>query len=183
MIAWLPGAIAFRLPWLDRTRRAALAAEERAFWAVLISVAISLTIVLALAAAHRYSFTRLLIADGLISIALAAVARFNLRLGSTAPRPGLAALIPVALLLLGARNFFPPSEYIIGGKDPGVYMNAGLQIAQRGAIVIEDPVVAAVPAASRNLFFPADTSRSYYLSLRFMGFYIRNPDSGAVCSR
>jgi hypothetical protein len=183
VIAWLPGAIAFRLPWLDRNRRAALPAEERAFWAVLLSVALSLTVTLALAAAHRYSFTRLIIADALISLALAVVARFDVRLGSSAPRPGVAALIPIAIVLLGARSVFPPSEYIIGGKDPGVYMNAGLQIAQRGAIMIKDPVVASVPAGSRSLFFPADTTRPYYLSLRFMGFYIRDPDSGAVISQ
>jgi hypothetical protein len=182
-VAWLPGAVVFRLPWLARERRAALAAEERAYWAVAISVAISLALVLALAALHRYSFSRLVIADVGIAAALAAAARFNLRLGPTARRIGPAACIPLALALLGIWRFFPPSEYIIGGKDPGVYLNAGIQIAQRGAIAIPDPVVAAVPPAARDLFFPADANKDYYLSLRFMGFYIRDPGTGTVISQ
>jgi hypothetical protein len=182
-VAWLPGAVVFRMPWLARDRRAALPAEERAYWAVAISAAISLALAIALAALHRYSFRRLVILDLGIAAAIALVARFDLRLGPTARRLGPAACIPLALVLLGVWRFFPPSEYIIGGKDPGVYVNAGIQMAQRGAIVVADPVVAAVPPFARNLFFPADTSKDYYLSLRFMGFYIRNPDSGAVISQ
>jgi hypothetical protein len=182
-VAWLPGAVIFRLPWLARDRRAALAAEERAYWAVTISAAISLALVLTLAALHRYSFRRLLILDVGIAAALALAARFDLRLGPAARRPGLAACIPIAIALLGVWRFFPSSEYIIGGKDPGVYVNAGVQIAQRGAIVVSDPVVAAVPPFARDLFFPADANKDYYLSLRFMGFYIRNPETGAVISQ
>lgn len=182
-VAWLPGAVVFRMPWLARDRRAALAAEERVYWAVVISAAISLAVVLALAALHRYSFQRLLLADIAIAVTVAIAARFNLKLGSHAPRVGLAACIPVALVLLCAWRFFPPSEYIIGGKDPGVYVNEGVQMAQRGAIVAPDRVVAAVPPFARDLFFPADTSKDYYLSVRFMGFYVRNPDTGAVISQ
>ncbi len=163
IVGWLPGAVVSRLPVGDRNRRAALSAEERGYWAIVLSVAISLSLVLALAALHRYSFKRLLIADVLIAVALAAIARFNLRLGAKARRPRLAACIPLALALLGAWRFFPPSEYIIGGKDPGVYVNSGIQIAQRGAIVVHDPVVAGVPAFARDLFFPRDTNRTYAL--------------------
>ena len=179
-VAWLPGAVIFRLPWLARDRRAELPAEERAYWAITISAALSLAVVLALASVHRYSFRRLLIADLAIAGLLAAAARFDLRLGAGARRLGPAACIPLALALFGAWRFLPPSEYIIGGKDPGVYVNEGIQIAQRGAIAIQDPVVAAVPPFARDLFFPADTNKDYYLSLRFMGFYVRNPDTGTV---
>ena len=124
----------FRLPIADRDKRAGLDAEERLFWAVMISVVVSLAVVLGLAAAHRYSFERLLIADLGLALAAAAAGRFRLRLGANARRPGLGALLPLALVVLGLWRFFPPSEYIIGGKDPGVYMNEGIQIAQRGAI-------------------------------------------------
>ncbi len=182
-VAWLPGAVLFRIPFADRARRAALPAEERAYWTVVLSLAISLSLVLALAALHRYSFTRLVIADLLIAGALLVLARFDLRLGPTAPRPGLALCLPLALALLGAWRFVPPSEYIIGGKDPGVYVNSGIQIAQRGALVVHDPVVAAVPAFARDLFFPRDKNRTRYVAPRFMGFYILDPDSGAVVSQ
>jgi hypothetical protein len=179
IIGWLPGAVLLRLPVLDRPRRAALAAEERAFWAVVLSLTVSLSFLLALAAAHRYSMGRLVSADAILSVALAALARFDLRFGAAARRPGLAALLPVGLLILGASRFFPAAEYVMGGKDPGVYMNEGIEIAQRGRLVILDPIVSSVPAFARDLFFPSYNNDDYY-SLRFMGFFVQSPDTGAV---
>ena len=183
VVAWLPGAVLFRVPWFDRPRRAQLAAEERLYWTVMLSVVASLAWVLVLAAAHRYSFRALLVADSLTAVVVAAMARFDLRLGPSARWPGTAALVPLALVILSAWRFLPPSEYIIGGKDPGVYLNEGIQIAQRGGLIVADETVAAVPAFARPLFFPTDVNRPYYLSLRFMGFYIRDPDTGAVISQ
>ncbi len=179
IIGWLPGAAIFRLRWLDRDRRAALSAEERGFWVVIISLGVSLAIVLALASLQRYSLSRLLIADVALAAVAAATARGRLRFGATAPRPTFAAIVPVGIVLIGVWRFFPSAEYVIGGKDPGVYLNEGVQIAQRGAVVLHDPVVAAVPPFARDLFFPSD-ERSIYPPLRFMGFWITNPGTGAV---
>lgn len=179
VVAWLPGAIIYRAPWGGRDRRAGLDAEERLFWAVIISAGVSLSAVLALAWLGRYTFARLLIADLLIAAAVAAASRFDLRLGHAAPRPRLWALLPLALVALGLWRFFPPAEYIIGGKDPGVYMNEGIQIAQRGTFLYKDPVVASVPASARDLFFPSHQRPDYY-GIRFMGFRIVNPDTGLV---
>ena len=72
IVGWLPGAVLFRLPVAERDRRAALPAEERAFWTLVLSIATSISLVLALAALHRYSFKRLLIAELLIAATLAA---------------------------------------------------------------------------------------------------------------
>ncbi len=179
VVVWLPGALIFRLPWLDRDRRAALDAEERLFWAVVISISVSLAVVLLLAAGHRYSFSRLLLADLAVAAIAAAIGRRNLAMGAAARRPGLSALIPLALLLLGLWRFFPASEYVIGGKDPGTYMNEGIQLAQKQALVIHDPVVASVPAFARDLFFPSH-HREWYYGVRFMGFFIKDPDAGTV---
>jgi hypothetical protein len=41
------------MPVLERDRRAALDAEERVFWTIVMSAATSLSVVVALAAAHR----------------------------------------------------------------------------------------------------------------------------------
>ena len=179
IVAWLPGAVIFRTPWLGRDRRAQLDAEERAFWAIIISLAISLTAVLVLAWLGRYTFERLLAADLLIAAATAGFSRFNLRLGPTATRPGWSALLPLALIALSLWRFFPPAEYVIGGKDPGVYMNEGVQIAQRGTFLYEDPLIASVPVFARDLFFPSHEVPDYY-GIRFMGFRIINPDTGLV---
>ena len=183
VVGWLPGAVLFRLPIADRDRRAALPAEERAYWTVVLSAAISIVFVLALAALHRYSFERLMMADLAAAGLLAAAARFKLRLGPAVRRAGPAALIPIALVLIGGWRFLPPSEYIIGGKDPGVYVNEGIQIAQRGALVVTDPVVAAVPPFARDLFLPSDRPPDEYLAPRFMGFYVLDPDRGSVVAQ
>ncbi len=179
VIGWLPGAILFRLPYARREVRAAIPAEERVFWAVLLSLATSLAVVMGLAYIHRYSVERLIVADVLIAAGLAALARFDLKLGPTAPKPGAGVLLAIALIGLGCWRFFPPSEYVIGGKDPGVYVAEGIQIAQRGTLVYHDPVVASVPPFARDLFFPSH-ERSDYYGIRFMGFFITNPQTGAV---
>jgi hypothetical protein len=178
-VAWLPGAVVFRLPVADRDTRAALPWEERLFWAVIISVAISSGVALGLAVVHRYSFGRLIAADLLVALGAAAVARFRLRLGANAARPGLTAVFPLVLVTLGVLRFFPTSEFVIGGKDPGAYINEGIQIAQRGTIVYRDPIVASVPPFTRDLFFPSHRRSDYY-GLRFMGFFVKDPDTGAV---
>jgi hypothetical protein len=180
VVGWLPGAVLFRLPIADRDRRAALPAEERVYWTIVLSAAASIGLVLALAAVHRYSFERLLMAELALAAVLAVAARFNLRLGPAVRSAGPAVLIPIALVLIGAWRFLPPSEYVIGGKDPGVYVNEGIQIAQRGALVVTDPVVAAVPPFARDLFLPSDRPAEQFLGPRFMGFYILDADRGDV---
>lgn len=184
IVAWLPGAAMFRTPMLDRDRRAGLDAEERTFWAVILSVGLSLSAVLALAALGRYSFTRLVIIDLAVTGVIALAARGRLRM-SGAKRLSATAAIPLALIVIGTMHFSPPSEYIMGGKDPGVYMNEGIQIAQRGSLTLQDETIAAVPPFARELFFPryftsGGTPRSDYYSLRFMGFFVVDPDTGAV---
>lgn len=178
LVAGLPGAVFFRLPWASRPTRAALPADERLFWAVVSSLAWSCGVTLLLAVAGVYRFTSLLWINGLVVLLLAALARGRLRL-ERAPQPTLRALAPVALVIVGAWLSFPSSEYVIGGKDPGTYMNEGIQIAQRGTVLFNDPVVAAVPPAFRDLFFPSHQNASYY-GLRFMGFFIQDPETGRV---
>jgi len=179
IIAWLPGAVLYRVPWLQRDRRAALDAEERVFWAVMLSLGVSLSLGLCLAALDRYSFERLLIGDVVVAAVAAVASRLRLRFGSAARRPGITVMIPLALVVLGLWRFFPPAEYVTGGKDPGTYMNEGIQIAQRGSLVTVDQTVAAVPEPLRDLFFPSHQS-PYYYSTRFIGFFIRDPQAGTV---
>lgn len=179
VVAWLPGAAIFRVPWLDRDRRAALDPEERLFWAVILSAAVSLSVVLALAALDRYSFDRLLVADAGIAVAAVLASRGRVRLGAKARWLRLTALIPIGLVALSLWRFLPASEYIAGGKDPGNYVNEGIQIAQRGSLVIRDTTVSSVPPFTRDLFFPSHDRPDYYAT-RFMGFFLRDPDSGTV---
>src|SRR5262245_13101412 len=162
IVAWLPGAVLFRLPFADRRKRASLDASERLFWAVIIRLAVSLSFVLIMASVGRYSLDHLLAANLGVAVLGGLLARFKLRLGPDAARPDIGVVFPSVLVLLGAWLFFPPSEYVIGGKDPGGYMNEGIQIAQRGTFAYRDPVVASVPPFARDLFFPSHQRPEYY---------------------
>jgi hypothetical protein len=178
-IGYLPGALLYRVPGKSQAFRASLPFEERAFWAVALSATWSLMAAFALALLGRYSLDRLLLVDGVVSIALLGAFRGRLRYAAQPRRPDAAALVPIVLIACGAFLYFPPSEYIIGGKDPGTYINEGVQIAQRGEILIHDPDVSSVPREFRDLFFPSHHQSTYY-GLRFMGFFIQNPDDGQV---
>src|SRR4051812_40288210 len=118
-LAYLPGALVYRWPALDRDRRGALAAEERAFWHVMLSVAWTLGVALVLAALSRYRYDWLLAANALACAMIFAAGRTNLHYRGTAARMDWRVLLPVAVIAIGMFRFFPTSEYIIGGKDPG----------------------------------------------------------------
>ncbi len=155
-------------------------AEERLFWTVIISVIITTTLAFALAAFGAYSLGALVACDVALAAVLALGSRGNLRLNA-APSPRWTAAIPLVLIAAGVWMYFaaPAAEYMMGGRDPGVYVNAGIQIAQRQSLVTTDRVAAAVPASARDLFFPSYSNPTYY-SIRFMGFPLRDPESGTV---
>jgi hypothetical protein len=179
VVGYLPGLAIFRLPVLDRRRRAGLDAAERAFWAVALSMALSLVVTLVLAAFRHYTFHHLIGVNLLLTgIAIGAGRRAMIRIDGAA-RPDAWLAVPVGLVILALWIFPPPSEYVIGGKDPGVYVNAGVQIAQRGSLVVDDALVASLPAGSRDLFFPQHQGAHYY-GVRFMGFFLIDPNVGSV---
>jgi hypothetical protein len=182
-IAYLPGAVILRLPVADRPRRAALPADERAFWAVIISCTVATLAVLVLAAFGAYTFRRLLAAEAALAALLAAAARGKLAYGPSARRPSWTVALPAALIALGFFVVFPSSEYVMGGKDPGVYMNQGIQIGQRGSLMIRDPMVAALPEGFRGMFLsgiPAEGGHEAHQGLRFMGFFVADAGRGEV---
>ena len=178
LVGYVPGAAIFRVPAWNRARRETLDPEERLFWAVILSAAWSLIVGFALALAGRYTFTRLLLANAGLGCVIALRWRGRLGFGN-ATRPGAGLLAPAALVALVVWLYPPPAEYIVGGKDPGVYMNAGIQIAQRGSLVTTDRTVSSLPVDARPLFFPLYPDQPYY-SPRFMGFFVLDPDTGTV---
>ena len=88
------------------------------------------------------------------------------------------ALVLVSLLLYGR-----PHETILGGADPGVYVNIGANLAQTGRLTIVDPLVADTPQAALGEFFrewPAASAVSYE---RFAAFFIVDSAAGLVVPR
>ncbi len=183
VVAYLPGALIFRAPVADRGRRAALAPEERAFWGVVLSVALTSLVALGLAAPGWYSLPRVIGADLAVSLAIVFAWRTRLRFDAGSSRPGWWALAPAGLLALGLALFFPPAEYVMGGKDPGTYLNEGVQIAQHGSLRIHEPLIASLPAPASELFSrsPAQFRRQRdHQGGRFMGFFIVDRARGIV---
>ena len=181
MVGYVPGAVLFRLPFWDRPRRAALCAEERAYWAVMLSIIITTTAALVLAWLGVYTLERVMMVNAAISLLLSLASLGDLRLGASARQIGWSAVIPAALIALGVWMYFavPAAEYVVGGRDPGVYMNQGIQIAQKRSLVTLDPIVHEVPPPARDLFFPPYNGPGYF-SLRFMGFFLIDPDEGSI---
>src|SRR5688572_7182583 len=127
IVAYLPGALIFRLPGSTRGARAGLSIDERLFWATIISMAWSLGVVIALAAAGRYAFASLLAINLTASVAVALALNRRLRYTEPVDRRVWPLVAPAMLIALGAWLYFPASEYIVGGKDPGSYINEGIQ--------------------------------------------------------
>jgi hypothetical protein len=179
LLAYLPGAVLFRVPGAERAWRARRPAEERGFWAVLLSVIWSVAVAMALGAAGAYRLDRVLLINGGAALALAIAARGRLTFAGEARWPGPGVLLPAAIAGLGIWLYFPAAEYFMGGKDPGVYVSEGVQIARGGGLTIDDRSVASVPAESRDLFFSISNARFPYY-VRFMGFLMPDPPDGHV---
>ena len=182
LIAYLPGALIFRLPVAGRSRRAALSAEERVFWAIAISVALSSVLAFTLAATGSFRLERLLLIDGGISLTIGLVWRTRLRLAGEATRPTRTAAAPLVLVLLaaGVSFFVPPAEYINSDRDPSVYFNSGIQMVRNGSFYIDDPMLRSVPPEYRELFFRPEPPEALFDTSRFLGFFALDQDAGIV---
>src|SRR5262245_44715315 len=175
----LPGGFLFRLPLASREERASIPADERVFWYALLSACWSVAVALGLASLSSYSLTRLLGINLGVCGAIALAFRGRLLWRGSAAGIDMKALLPLALVALCIWRFFPAAEYIIGGQDPGVYVNEGISIARTGTMFRHDAVVADVPEPARDLFFRSHGREEYY-GLRFMGIFITNPATGDV---
>ncbi|MFN7950787.1 MAG: hypothetical protein U0610_03595 [bacterium] len=96
--------------------------------------------------------------------------------GDRAARVILAGVIAVAVLAWNG----PPSEYVIGARDPGVYVNTGIRIAKHGSIGFDDPELAFLQRAGLEDAFIRDRPKIRYgfervwsRPSRLAGFYIR----------
>lgn len=89
------------------------------------------------------------------------------------------------LLLVGVVLSGRPSEYIIGGRDHGVYVNIAIHVAKTGGIIVQDSEIAAVPSELRPTVVWPET-RTYQAGFpgpwsegqRMSGLTIRDLDAG-----
>jgi 4-amino-4-deoxy-L-arabinose transferase-like glycosyltransferase len=92
------------------------------------------------------------------------------------PRPRELAGV-AALLLLGAAILGRPHEYVLGGLDPGVYVNTGALIATSGGLIWRDATLAALPAEEQLALF-REPAGPFVQGSRLVGFYIVDLPSG-----
>jgi dolichyl-phosphate-mannose-protein mannosyltransferase len=173
----VPGLVVLAL--LRREDREALLPDEGLFLAVAVSVMASAWVALVLAEAGRFS---LVAAAALLAAAsVAAVVLFRRRLGLPVRRPrAWSDILPAAAVLaLALALQARPSEYVVGGRDPGAYVAAMATIARTGGIVVTDPVVLSIPPDDVELFY-RNRERPDFSWSRFMGFDLERPASGRV---
>jgi hypothetical protein len=166
--------------------RSNLSFSEAIFLSVLGSVLVSGSVALALAEMGLFSLT-FLVAILLIYCFLVVLKGGREFKVIPLQRPVLSSttFIMIGILGLSLFLFFRPYPWILGGRDPGVYVNTGVNIAKTGSIVIHDRLLASVNESVKNILYyferdPELLSRIKYQGVQFPGFYITNKDIGEV---
>ena len=184
-LAVLAGSILFLVPGLTLLAllpppdREETPFDEALFLAVTVSVMASAWLALLLAELGRFSILR---AAAILAAACAAalvLGRRRLGFPIRAPRSWSEALPAAAVLALSLFLQARPTEYLLGGRDPGTYVAAMAVIARTGGIAYTDPVVLSIPREDVDLFFREPGAADFNWG-RFMGFPLERPETGRV---
>jgi hypothetical protein len=177
-VFFVPGLVLLAL--LRADDRAALALDEKVFLMVAASVCAASWLALVLAEAGRFSLRT----AGLLLLGVALLALLGGRRRLAGPfggsRGGGRTLLPV-LSVLAVSLFFQarPGEYLMGGRDPGVYIGAMALIGRTGGVAYVDPVVKSIPPQDVELFFRNPDNVDYSWG-RFAGFPLERPETARV---
>jgi hypothetical protein len=173
----LPGLCALLL--LPARDREALPFDERAFLAVAVSVAASSWVGLVLAEAGRFSLVTAALVLALATAGALALGRRRLSLRWPGPRGAREWLPAAAVLAVSLVLHARPTEYLMGGRDPGTYVAAMALIARTGGIAYADPTVLSIPREDVALFYRHPDNPDFSWA-RFMGFPLERPETGRV---
>jgi hypothetical protein len=167
------------LALLGARDRDALQWDEQVFLAVVTSVMASAWVALLLAEAGRFAMIRaalLLLAASLVALALGRRrAAWPLRL----PRRAGEAIPALSILAIAFALHARPTEYLLGGRDPGTYIASMGLIARSGGIAYLDPAVLSIPPEAVELFYRNPQAPDFSWG-RFMGFPLERPETGRV---
>lgn len=72
--------------------------------------------------------------------------------------------------------FFQPFEYILGGWDPGVYVNTGVNIAKTGSICIRDEFLKTLAPDDQKVFYHI----RHDMLQKYPGFIVTDPEEGLI---
>ncbi len=192
LLIFLPGAAA----WLAFGRRLgqALSAAEKGFFLLLGGVLFLSPPALILAELQLFTLPRLVAVQGILTLPVVGFwLQSEVRAGTllksirSLGRPATVLALAGVVAGLWVWVIGPPSEYLIGGRDHGVYVNTGVHIARSGGILIDDEALRLAPAASRPLLtnpavdtFQAGFPGPWSEGQRISGFTIRDLDRGII---
>ncbi|GMR22311.1 MAG: hypothetical protein BMS9Abin37_0651 [Acidobacteriota bacterium] len=157
----------------------ALSLGEKLYLTVASSVLLSGWVGLTLAEIGRFSPARVAAAVAIL-VAVAALTLFKQLSFASGSRGWRELLVATALLAFTLVAYYPPYEYILGGRDPGIYVNTGFHLAREGNLTFTDPVIASIPEEDWALFFRVDKELPDWKYLRFQGYRLENPSSARV---
>ena len=175
----VPGLLFLAL--LPREEQARTPPDEALFLLLGVSVALSSWVALGLGELGLFSLRGVAAVLAAAALVLAALARRHLRWGFTLGPHGATGLLPALVILALALGLQArPSEYVVGGRDPGAYVAAMGLIARTGGIEYVDPLVLAVPPEDAEVFFRHPDKPQAFSWGRFMGFDLERPQTGRV---
>jgi hypothetical protein len=138
------------------------------FLSLMGSIILSSWLGLVLAEIGVFSLTRLVLILWILCLFGAVLNKFKLKpLGLQAPKLSYSLFTLLFILAIGAYLFFQPHELILGGRDPGVYINTGINIAKTGSIFVQNKALALLNEQNKREFaqhFNANFMMGFYLA-------------------
>ena len=164
---------------LSGREKIALSLGEKLYLTIASSILLSGWVGLTLAEIGWFSPTRV---AAVVAILVAVAALVFSKQLSFAPgsRNWRELAVASALIAFTLVAFYPPYEYILGGRDPGVYVNTGFHLVREGNLTFTDPLIASIPEEDWALFFRVDKELPDWKHLRFQGYGLENPRSARV---
>lgn len=172
---FLPGYVG-AIYWLRREKKINhMSFSHFIFISIIGSLILSSWIGLVLAELGFFSLNRLVIILWFICLIGAVLNKFKLKpAGVQHPKLSPPFFILLAILIFAGYLYFQPHELLLGGRDPGVYINTGISIAKNGSISIQNKPLAVLSQQDKIEF-----ARHFNNNL-MMGFYLKEQQKALV---
>jgi len=173
----IPGWLTWYAFCGNRNSSARLNIIELMFLKILISIIIVSVFSLLLAVVGWFSLNLLVVFTALYNIILIICFRKSIfRFGFSGAVFDVTVLLLLIILIVAGTLYLRPFEYILGGWDPGVYVNTGINIAKTGAIRIYDPLLDSMDPAEQRPFYHIRGG----LLQKYSAFPIDDPARGTI---
>ena len=181
VLPWLLGRLIFELGMAAESPARRWPLAERVFAELAVAWVCLGWIGVALAQLGAFTPRNLLAIAAVLAAVLAArvMQRGWRPFADTAWRLDVSALIVATLVVAGSLWYTPSFEQVIGGRDPTMYVLAGVSMGRDGSLVHVSDNLREIPESGRRVLLGFDqrNARTYY-SARFFGWYLIDPDIG-----